>query len=594
MDRSGSSLGLIVFRIKANFPIANLTNNWVIFSRKREKFDRKDIFVLENTRFHTKHSILMKKHFSLDFGMLVAAVFVVSSLHLQTVGAVTGPAREKAAIRFPTLGTVGDGQAVLLAIDDYSLPLKQHLCTYLTKPKVRPEPVLKPNRDNPRAPDHLAAQFYGTVLFDQGKYRMWYYPVHYGSEPSDLKQGPVCYAESNDGIHWVKPNLRQLEFKGSRDNNALKLPDISTQMAGVIKDESDPDPSRRYKMVYNTHSGGTWVFRTATSPDGTRWSFSPDFAVNQFIELSSFYEHNGLYVVNGQCGGRSEGGGPQGRTGYARISTDFEHWIDESVKAFALPEPTEAAERGGTKPYDQVHLGVGGKSFGNVVVGLYGLWHNQPGDRSRNIRDSWFGFAKTSCDLGLLVSNNGLHFREPVKGHVYLSRFESPATPAPGKSYPTILCQSGNGIVNVGEETRIYHGRWRNGPGYGMEYWGEVALATLPRDRWGALGLFPKVSHGSVWSAPIQLPENGCTLALNADGAGSMQVDVADERFQLMPKFSGSDSGRCHTKGGLDCQVSWPDANLGRLRGQTVRFRIRIAKGEGDPPRLYAVNLRSN
>ena len=47
------------------------------------------------------------------------------------------------------------------------------------------------------------------------------------------------------------------------------------------------------------------------------------------------------------------------------------------------------------------------------------------------------------------------------KGHVYIGGHDSPVTPAPGKDYPTILCQ-GHGILNVGDETRIYHGRWRN------------------------------------------------------------------------------------------------------------------------------------
>ncbi len=125
----------------------------------------------------------------------------------------------------------------------------------------------------------------------------------------------------------------------------------------MIKDKRDPDPKRRYKMIYNAHNGRTWVFRTATSPDGTQWTSSPDFAVDRFIELSSFYKHNGLYVANGQSSESGQGGGSQGRQGYARISADFHQWLGEAAGAFALPEPAQAAERGKTKPYDQVHLG---------------------------------------------------------------------------------------------------------------------------------------------------------------------------------------------------------------------------------------------
>ena len=97
------------------------------------------------------------------------------------------------------------------------------------------------------------------------------------------------------------------------------------------------------------------------------------------------------------------------------------------------------------RQYPQVHLGVGAASFGNVCVGVYGLWY----DRA--------DFSEIACDLGLVISNDGVRFREPgaAPGQVYIHRDDSPATPAPGRNFHTILCQ-GNGILNVGDETRIY------------------------------------------------------------------------------------------------------------------------------------------
>ena len=93
---------------------------------------------------------------------------------------------------FPATGVHVDEQAVLLAIDDVSLPLGRNVCYYLSKPNVRKEPVLTPSRDDPKAPDHLAAHFYRTVLHDDGRFRMWYYPVSYGKDLPELTQGPVC------------------------------------------------------------------------------------------------------------------------------------------------------------------------------------------------------------------------------------------------------------------------------------------------------------------------------------------------------------------------------------------------------------------
>ena len=503
-------------------------------------------------------------------------------------------AREKTAsssgFHFPATGIRVDEQAVLLAIDDVSLPLKRNVCYYLSKPEVRKEPVLAPSRDDPRAPDHIAAHFYGTVLHDRGRFRMWYYPVSHGKTPSEITQGPVCYAESDDGITWSKPSLGQVEFKGSKENNGIKLPEKVIEGVHVIKDVDDPDPKRRYKMVYNAHNGRTFTIQTATSPDGIHWTTPPTYPKDQFLEQAGFFKHNGMYLIHGQALEAGEGGAMRGRQGYAWVSPDFDHWLAATAEAFALPEPVDPAQRGTTQPYDQVHLGVTGASLGNVVVGLYGLWHNQPGDRTRDVPASWFGHEKTSCDLGLVVSNDGIHFREPVKGHVYISQFDSPVTPAEAKPYPTILIQS-TGILNVGDQTRIYHGRWRNAV-YGPDYWGEVALATLPRDRWGALGLSPKRSDGEVWSTVVTLPSAGCRVLLNADDAGAMRVEIADERFQPLDEFSGANAGTTGTTGGFDCPVTWPAGSLAALGGKSVRFHVHFEGKEAAEPRLYAVYLQ--
>ncbi|MDB6169265.1 MAG: hypothetical protein JWM88_2129 [Verrucomicrobia bacterium] len=510
---------------------------------------------------------------------------------------------------FPTTGVHVAGQAVLLAIDDYLLPLRENVGGYLSTPKYRAQPVVTGSKENPLAPDQVASQFYGSVVHDGGKYRMWYYAIAL-KEPGDayrpdvkaLLQGPVCYAESDDGIAWTKPNLGQVSVRGSTSNNAIALPDALIEGVHVIKDESDPDPQRRFKMVYNPHNGKTWVIRTATSADGLHWKAAEKFGIDQFLETASFYRFNDLYVVNGQRLTYSDGGHPSGRQGRAVLSPDFNRWLAGDTEAFLLPEPADPAARGAHMPYDQVHLGVGAASFGNVAVGFYGLWHNVPGDEDSQKRWGWFGYGKISCDLGLVISNDGLHFREPVKGRAYISRMDTPATPVPGKNYPTILTQSGNGILNVGDETRIYFGRWLNAD-YGMGYNGEVALAVLPRDRWGSVGLYPPPEgaihyeyqpHGSVWSAPVRLPAGGCRVVLNADHTRRMSVEVSDANFGLLEKFSGGQGGKTSSESGLDCAVAWPGGDLSALGGKTVRFKINLEKDDAGDARLFAIYLRAN
>ena len=501
---------------------------------------------------------------------------------LLLVGAVLPVHGVEPAFYLPESDLTVTGPVVLLAIDDLSLCQRENLVLTLNQPTVRQEPVLTPERGDPNAPDSMASHFYGTVLHDQGKYRMWYYAVSLRAKPYDLKQGPVCYAESSDGIHWNKPSLGQVEINGSTANNAIKLPDESTQCAAVILDKSDPD--RRYKMLYTTLTH-TWVFRPATSSDGIHWTASEGYPTDRFLEMGSFYKFGDRFIVHGQGVGKDKNGNPEGRQGYASTSADFVQWNRDYQETFRLPEPQDLALRGLVGDYPQVHLGVGASSFGNVAVGLYGIWHNPSEARRR--KKGWYGAGLITCDLGLVVSNDGVTFREPVKDHVFISGKQSPVTPIPGIDDPTILCQA-NGILNVGDKTLIYHGRWRNATITGQDYYAEVALATLPRDRWGSLHLAAGTSHGKVSSTPMTIPKGDCRILLNADGAADITVELAGENGDPLPGYSGENQGVIQVTQGTSCAVRWKQRSLSDLGGKTVRIKLGFTS---DKAKLYAVYL---
>jgi len=526
-----------------------------------------------------------------------------------TAKVMADPAPVPAAMfHLPSTEAPATKQALLLAIDERAFPMRENLALFLTKPTVRPAPVLAPS-PHAEAPDNAATHFYGTVLHEEDRFRMWYYAVHSVSTEGAIGVSPVCYAESPDGENWTRPHLGQVEWKGSRANNLIALgPDPTEACSGVsvIRDDGDPNPQRRYKMVYGKQLPAElkarlgvsrrWVVRTATSPDGLNWTEQPHLVSgDKFAELASLYRHNGLYIVNSHIRSRGEGDRPEGRQGYAWVSPDFEHWLSESAPSFKTAEPAEGSgwgTHGATGgAYTQVHLGVGAISLGNVAVGLYGMWHQR--------QPSW-GEGGTNCDLGLLVSQDGLHFDEVVKGRPYIRSEESPAVPVPGFNYPTILCQT-NSILNVGDETWIYHGRWRNvefqqlgtsdndGKNVARNYWGGVGLARLPRDRWGALALSEEAEAGSAWTTPVMLTADSRVL-VNASGLPGLRFEIADERFQPLPDF-GEGVADDATHDALATEVRWKNRSLRELAGQTVRFRIHFSRQTDIEPRLYALNF---
>lgn len=126
-----------------------------------------------------------------------------------------------------------------------------------------------------------------TVIKHEGKYKCWYL-TRIPNKLPDYVQGhgrvllvgqyeAMCYAESEDGMNWTRPNVGICEFAGSADNNIL-----SFDMGGagaVFVDEQAP-PKQRYKKPFpdklpeghKTGPGpGSMGLYTYVSPDGLSW-----------------------------------------------------------------------------------------------------------------------------------------------------------------------------------------------------------------------------------------------------------------------------------------------------------------------------------
>lgn len=499
-----------------------------------------------------------------------------------------------------------------LAIDDSVMALREDLGYYITRPTVRSEPVLRPSPRDAMKPDNIAASFYGTVIEDTGpfggRFRMWYHACHWPMNPDwplSLQQqfakydyplmaiGPACYAESHDGIDWFKPELHQLSFYGSTANNAVNLKYAVNYAVNVIRDDDDPDSSRRYKMLYQfdprfskpplDDAGCCATMAAAVSADGIHWVDHGIPAPNRFMEMSGFFQFGDKYIMSSHTIGtagsqgnyRSEGGYDVGRTGVIRYSYDFDRWAPGFVDSFNLEQPREPKLRGPHEEYMQTHLGVSATDIGGVCIGLYGRWHAAP------------DISNATCDLGLVISNDGLRFREPVRGHVFLDARNSPARAHPQRQFHTVLCQ-GNGILHVGDETRIYHGRWRNtGFSHLDKYYTEIGLATIPRDRWGALSVYPKHTQGTLWTEPVRL--DAAHLTLNATGGQRMRIEIADTKFNLLPDFSGNNAGIPIANDGLDLGINWPHVSPRALGDRPVRVKVTIRQ-DTDKPMLFAMN----
>lgn len=110
---------------------------------------------------------------------------------------------------------------------------------------------------------------YHNLIYDKGLYRLYYLGWSMlspdGTEHSTSKI-KVCYAESKDGIHWVKPELGLREFNGSKKNNIiLDEKDNSFDNFFVFIDENPACPAKEKYKGIASHKGLLYCF---VSPDG--------------------------------------------------------------------------------------------------------------------------------------------------------------------------------------------------------------------------------------------------------------------------------------------------------------------------------------
>jgi len=188
--------------------------------------------------------------------------------------------------------------------------------------------------------------FYTTVLKDGDTYRM-YYRGHPGS---DWTKSVTCYAESQDGKSWTKPNLGLIDVNGSRENNAI-LPTGEAFGPFIDGKEGVPD-EERYKANMNA-SGGLMGY---VSGDGIHWrpvkeellvrSSLPNHFDSQNVMFWSDIEQCYVLYARHMVGGK--------RATAKATSRDFLNWSDFTLMTYSDTQSTTPSQHlytNQTQPY---------------------------------------------------------------------------------------------------------------------------------------------------------------------------------------------------------------------------------------------------
>jgi hypothetical protein len=153
------------------------------------------------------------------------------------------------------------------------------------------EPLLKPDR-----PWEGMSLGYCTVLRIGQQWHMWYSSCDRNYR--DDRDSYLCYARSDDGLHWTKPDLGIYSYKGSKANNVLCF---GTHGITVFLDEQTP-ADERFKAVgvRMDQARGTWCIYGAVSSDGIHWRWRKEPLLPKNSDTANVCFHDGgvyrLYV----------------------------------------------------------------------------------------------------------------------------------------------------------------------------------------------------------------------------------------------------------------------------------------------------------
>jgi hypothetical protein len=482
------------------------------------------------------------------------------------------------------------GERVLFAFDEASIPWRSNLKLTLVEADKHPaNPVLR--RGPAGAPDHGHAILYGSVLYDRGKFRMWYLGMTQtvmakGQAPGFWR--PMCYAESTDGVNWTKPELGLVEFNGSKQNNICLIESEVYALSrvndflSVMIDPDDPDPARRYKCAYIAHPpfeevrGGRngvgphekrWcAFVCATSADGLKWQVVGDRPANaggERFEVTGLYRFNGFYYAPGQIlspwASRPDGS-EVGRVVRVYRSPDFDRWSQTTALGFARPGQLLAEPVKG----QQTHMGAGLWNRGNVLVGLYGIWQDPAEKPPKGSKSHLLG---TRIDLGLVVSNDGIFFREPVTDFKVIRR-------GGAEAWDRFALLQGHAFANVGDKTYLWYSHWDCDGEFRNQ---DIGLATLRRDGFGYLSARDAAAASVCESAFFDMAENS-ELLINADlltPDTPLRVELLDRQLQRVAAAAVTGAG----------------TRVPVMRVPQGRYAVRATMPAGSPARIYAFYL---
>ena len=430
---------------------------------------------------------------------------------------------------------------------------------------------------------------YHSVFKDGDLYRMYYKAWHIDTSKGELdtNRHPLfcCYAESNDGITWRKPDLGLHEFEGSKKNNISIISETVGELnvdAGHPAVFRDDNPNAagdaRYKAILRSKEpNGLIVYK---SPDGLSWS---PLLNNPILRLKGAFDSQNLafwdptirryrayWRIFTEGTVTDDEWNPKGiraiRTG---VSDDLEEW-EELTDLTYEDSPPQQLYTNGVLSYPRApHILIG---FPTRYVERENTEAMKalpdPEDREiRAVASPRYGYALSE---GLFMSSrDGTHFKRWNEAFLRPGP-ERTGTWHYGAQYLAWgVVETSSSLPGAPNELSLYATE---------QYWHGNGSAlrryTLRLD--GFVSASAGWKGGSLTTQPITFKGSRLELNFSTSAAGSLRVEIQDENGNPIPGFSLEDCPSYFGDSVAKTIVWNNNPDLTAINGQTVQLHFEL------------------
>ena len=382
-----------------------------------------------------------------------------------------------------------------------------------------------------------------VVLRDSrdGLFKCWYEDLVDHSSRKYLVEARQCYAVSEDGLQWEKPEL-DVHMEDGRKTNVVLGGEGGTEQAhscGVVEDAFPPDDSKRFRAIFSHYPPFEGQIRAGYSPDGIHWHLEEQPVafgnLGRTMGDASILDYDPCsrnFIVTCrhrlQCGACLNPRNPMGPTNPGpRYPHDFARqnrrriWQAESADMVHWSQPHMALRADDEEDnIDDGFYAMAQCAYAGIYLGFVSVFHRM----------------SNHMDVQLVFSRDRKNWRRANKRQPWLER-------GVAGSWDQGMVASSSPILEVGDELFFYYGGsfchhdyWIWGPREQMDH-PEIPAPSLVRFGLG-LGRLRKDGFVSFDAGPVRegtlmtrpFLSEGESLSINAKCGqnGYVRVEAVD------------------------------------------------------------------